>query len=62
MQASRAGSSAAESQQVSPGGHMPQAAATLLVFRVLALAGQQPNGTARSAPPQCLVTWTSKGL
>ena len=55
VQASRAGSSAAESQQVSPGGHVSRAAATLLVFRILALAGQQLNGTARSAHPQSLV-------
>ena len=39
---------------------MSQAAATLLVFRILALAGQQLNGTARSAHPQSLVTRISR--
>ena len=62
VQASQAGSSTVESQQVSLEGHVPPGAATLLVFRILALAGQQLNGMARSARPKTLITLSSRGL
>lgn len=46
-QASRADSSASKPQPGSSAERAPHAAAVLLVFRILALAGHQLNGTAR---------------